>query len=32
MADSNLTKKALAVALKELMEENAFEKTSVGDI
>lgn len=32
MADSNITKKALAVALKELMEEKAFEKISVGDI
>lgn len=32
MADSNITKKALASALKELMEEKAFEKISVGDI
>lgn len=32
MADSNITKKALATALKELMEEKAFEKISVGDI
>ena len=32
MADSNITKKALAAALKELMEEKAFEKIRVGDI
>lgn len=32
MADSNITKRALATALKELMEEKAFEKISVGDI
>jgi len=32
MADSNITKKALANALKELMREKAFEKISVGDI
>lgn len=32
MADSNITKKALAAALKELMEEKSFEKISVGDI
>ena len=32
MADSNITKKALATALKELMEERPFEKINVGDI
>ncbi|MGN0306621.1 MAG: dihydroxyacetone kinase transcriptional activator DhaS [Lachnospiraceae bacterium] len=32
MADSNITKKALAAALKELMEEKPFEKISIGDI
>ena len=32
MADSNITKKALASALKELMEETSFRKISVGDI
>ncbi len=32
MADSNITKKALAVALKQLMEEKPFEKINVGDI
>lgn len=32
MADSNITKRALAAALKELMEEKAFDKISVGDI
>lgn len=32
MADSNITKRALANALKELMQEKAFEKISVGDI
>lgn len=32
MADSNITKRALAAALKELMEEKPFEKISVGDI
>lgn len=32
MADSNITKKALAKALKELMEEKSFEKINVGDI
>lgn len=32
MADSNITKKALAAALKELMEEKPFEKINVGDI
>lgn len=32
MADSNITKKALAAALKELMEEKHFEKINVGDI
>ena len=32
MADSNITKKALATAFKELMEERPFEKINVGDI
>ena len=32
MADSNLTKQALSSALKELMEEQPFEKISVSDI
>lgn len=32
MADSNITKKALAAALKELMETTPFPKISVGDI
>jgi len=32
LADSNITKKALAAALKELMEEKPFEKINVGDI
>lgn len=32
MADSNLTKKALAEALKELMQEKPFEKISINDI
>lgn len=32
MADSNITKQALAIAVKELMEEKAFEKISVSDI
>lgn len=32
MADSNITKKALAQALKQLMQEKAFEKISVSDI
>ena len=32
MADSNITKKALASALKELMEEVSFRKISVADI
>lgn len=32
MADSNITKKALARALKELLEEKPFEKINVGDI
>ena len=32
MADSNITKKALAKALKDLMEEKSFEKINVGDI
>ena len=32
MPDSNLTKKALASAMKELMTERPFQKISVGDI
>ena len=32
MADSNITKLALSGALKELLEEQAFEKISVSDI
>lgn len=32
MADSNITKKALANAMKELMEEKEFSKISVSDI
>ena len=32
MADSNITKHALATALKELMEENPFNKISVANI
>lgn len=32
MADSNITKQALSNALKELMEEQPFEKISVSDI
>lgn len=32
MSDSNITKHALAAALKKLMEENPFEKINVGDI
>ena len=32
MADSNITKRALASALKELMEEQPFSKISIGDI
>lgn len=32
MADSNITKQALAMTVKELMEEKAFEKISVSDI
>lgn len=32
MADTNITKRALAAALKELMEHKAFEKISVSDI
>lgn len=32
MADSNITKRALAAALKELMETEPFAKISVGDI
>lgn len=32
MADSNITKQALARALKELMQEKSFEKISISDI
>lgn len=32
MADSNITKKALAAALKQLLEEKPFEKINIGDI
>lgn len=32
MADSNITKRALAAALKELMEEMTFDKITVGHI
>lgn len=32
MADSNITKKALAAALKELMEDISFDKITVGHI
>lgn len=32
MADSNITKQALAGALKELIEQQSFEKISVSDI
>lgn len=32
MSDSNITKRALAEALKELMEEKVFEKITIGDI
>lgn len=32
MADSNITKKALASALKELMEESSFEKINIATI
>lgn len=32
MADSNITKKALATSLKNLMEEKPFEKISIADI
>ena len=32
MADSNITKLALSNALKELLEEQSFEKISVSDI
>ena len=32
MADSNITKLALSGALKELLEEQSFEKISVSDI
>lgn len=32
MADSNITKKALALAMKELMQEKHFSKISISDI
>ncbi len=32
MSDSNITKRALATAMKELMEEKPFAKITVGDI
>ena len=32
MADSNITKKALAASLKELMTEQSFEKINVTQI
>ena len=32
MADSNITKKALATALKDLMSEMSFEKITISDI
>lgn len=32
MADSNITKRALAAALKELMEQKPFSKINVADI
>lgn len=32
MPDSNITKKALAMAMKELMEQIPFSKISVSDI
>ena len=32
MADSNITRQALAKALKELMQEKSFEKISISDI
>ena len=32
MADSNITKNALAVSMKKLMEKKSFSKISVGDI
>lgn len=32
MADSNITKRALAASLKQLMEEKPFDKINVGDI
>lgn len=32
MPDSNITKRALAAALKELMETQPFARISVGDI
>ena len=32
MADSNITKNALATSLKKLMREKPFEKISVSDI
>ena len=32
MADSNITKNALAASMKKLMSKNPFSKISVGDI
>ena len=32
MADSNITKRALAAALKELMEQKPFSKINVAEI
>ena len=32
MADSNITKNALAVSMKKLMEKKPFSKISVGDL
>ena len=32
MADSNITKRALAAALKEVMEQKPFAKINVSDI
>ena len=32
MADSNITKQAMATAFKELLQEQSFEKISVSDI
>ena len=32
MADSNITKRALATALKDLLADRPFSKISVGDI